>query len=248
MRNELAIKTYKMDYDFLLKNHLNPEMWTKKWTLFEYKTFTISLYIWSIQTYNEQVFYEITLHHRDLDNKLGDTETSQSLFVSFQMDNPELLKRQIASAAYECIVKMEKEHFIPKLQEYKDLLELKIQEKEKLKAICNEFLDDNNITNENIRDAYTDAYIEENGKVIDLLLGVINRNTYSILTDLYITFLDSLDNDPKTKIRKKEIYDKIGKRNYDKVIQEIEEFKKAFGTEEYINDMKNNLEEIQDVN
>ena len=34
MKNELALKVYDIDYSFIIKNYLSPELWEKTWTLF----------------------------------------------------------------------------------------------------------------------------------------------------------------------------------------------------------------------
>ena len=30
-----VLKVYEIDYSFIIKNYLNPEMWSKTWTLFQ---------------------------------------------------------------------------------------------------------------------------------------------------------------------------------------------------------------------
>ena len=53
------IKVYEIDYDFIIKNYLDKELWQKKWTLFVYKdnVFTINLH--SINCKNNAITFEI---------------------------------------------------------------------------------------------------------------------------------------------------------------------------------------------
>ena len=39
MDNLPIIKNFEIDYSFIIKNYLNPELWHKKWNLFIYKNF-----------------------------------------------------------------------------------------------------------------------------------------------------------------------------------------------------------------
>ena len=60
MENKLpAIKVYDIDYSFIIKNYLNPEMWQKTWTLFQYKTFVVTLRLDSINCQKEKIFFQV---------------------------------------------------------------------------------------------------------------------------------------------------------------------------------------------
>lgn len=34
-----TIKVYEIDYDFIIKNYLDPKLWNKSWTVFVYRDF-----------------------------------------------------------------------------------------------------------------------------------------------------------------------------------------------------------------
>lgn len=55
-----AIKVWKMDYSFIIKNYLNPALWQKTWTLFEYKDFVITIKLTKIETENMRIVFRLT--------------------------------------------------------------------------------------------------------------------------------------------------------------------------------------------
>lgn len=241
METGLAIKVWKMDYSFLIKNYLNPEMWEKTWTLFEYKNFKVTLNIWSIQTRNQQIMLDIRTHYS---NESGHWEYKErSITFSMKIEDITFLKRQINTAIYDTFVMVEKE-YIYQTERYKELKQIQYDERDKLEDIARTFLDDNNVTNGTIREAYMDAYIEEYAKVPELISNYVDSQVYMLLTDLYLVWLETLEDDPKKKIRTEEIKEKLGDDSFQEVLDEIEEFKNKFGTEEYEAEMISNLEEV----
>lgn len=242
METGLAIKVWKMDYSFLIKNYLNPEMWEKEWTLFEYKNFKVTMHIWSIQTRNQQILLDIRVHYGDNEGRWDYKE--QTINFSMKIEDITFLKRQINTAIFNCMVNVERECFITKTNQYRELVDIRIEERRKLGKIAKNFLTENGVTNENLVDAYIDAYIDEYAKVPDMLSNYVDSKVYTELTDLYLVWLGTLEDDPKKTIRAEEIKKKIGESTYDEVMEEIQEFKNQFGTEEYEAEMISNLEEV----
>ena len=241
MENRIVIKQWKMDWDFLIKNYLNPEMWEKTWTLFQYKEFTITLNIYCIYTKNDSISFDIRCHYQRNGYK---TYKEETISCSLKIEDLTFLKRQINSAIFNVIVYMETDKYIRDSEEYYHLLDMKDQEQEKLSDIAEAFLNEHNVTNENIREAYIDAYISEYEKVRDMIDDYINENIYRHCTDFYLIWLDTLKDDPKKKIRTEEIQKKLGNDEYERIMSEIKEYEKYMQTEEFTEDMKNNLEDI----
>ena len=238
------IKVFEMDYSFLMKNYLNPELWHKTWTLFEYKTFRVTLNIYSINTKNEKITFEIRTHFINPDCETGDCETEQDIVCSLKIEDITFLKRQINNAIYNAMIMMEKVYFIEETTEYKQMVDQYNAEKVKLRRIATEFLDNSGVTNENIRDAYIDAYIEEYSKMPELVSDYVNSQLYLVLPDLYLTFLSTLKDDPKKEIRTREIQEKLGDTTYKKILQDIKDYTIYMETENFENEMKSNLEEV----
>lgn len=69
-----AIKTWKMDYSFIIKNYLNPALWQKTWTLFEYKDFTVTIKLTRIETKDMRIIFWMNLLDHSRSFVWGDQE------------------------------------------------------------------------------------------------------------------------------------------------------------------------------
>lgn len=242
METGLVLKVYKMNYEFLIKNYLDRAMWEKQWTLFEYKQYKVTMNIWSIMTRTEQISLDIRLHY--VDEKGYSDYKERTVSFSLKIEDITFLKRQINSAIFELMVNVERETVIFNTEYCNTLQGMKHEEKEKLTKIAEEFLDKANVTNEHLRDAYIDAYVDEYSKVPGMIVDYIQSRTYQELPDLYLTWLSCLEDDPKKEIRTKEIQNALDADRYEELLQEVEEYKQYMQTEDYEEEMKSNLEEV----
>lgn len=242
METGLVLKVYRMNYEFLIKNYLDRRMWERQWTLFEYKQYKVTMNIWSIMTRTEQISLDIRLHYTD-DNGYSNYK-ERTISFSLKIEDITFLKRQINSAIFDLIVTVERETKICKTEYYYNLQEMKCNEKEKLTNIAEEFLDSVNVTNDNLREAYIDAYIDEYAKVPKMISDYIESRVYQELPDLYLTWLSCLEDDPKTEIRTKEIQESFDADEYEELMKTVEEFKQYMETEDYTEEMQSNLEEV----
>ena len=110
----------------------------------------------------------------------------------------------------------------------------------KLEEIANEFLDDQGVTNEEIREAYVNYYVDKNEKVYDLINQYTNKMKYRMITDFYLIFLQATKDDERIKI----IEDKIGKEKIEETLAEIKEYEEYMETNAFKAEMEGNLEEI----
>lgn len=242
MNNLPTIKVWDVDYSFILKNYLNPELWNKTWTLFQYKDMKVTLNIYSIYTKDEKIMFEIRTIYPSEDGKLYSAE--EDVVCSLKIEDITFLKRQINSAIFASFVSVEKRRYIYTSKEYINLLEVQDNEECKLRKIAEEFLDKNNITSNNIRDAYIDAYVDEYSAMSYKMEDYISSKIYTEIPEMYLTFLSCLTNDPKTEIRTKEIQEKLTEKEFKKIMDEIEEFKEYMETDEYKDEMEENLKEV----
>ena len=245
MENLPIIKVFKIDYSFLMKNYLNPELWKKEWTLFAYKTFTITLQIYSIKTKEEKITFLITVYNHDINSNGIDNKCTNYIECSLKLEALTFLKRQINSCIFNTICSMEKMYFILETDECRELLDKKYEERSRLRQYAEEFLDECGVTSYACREAYIEAYVDENEQVVNLIEDYISAKAYTMLPDLFLTFLSTLEDDPKKEIRTKEIEFAIGSEYYKDVMERIQEFKLEFEDEENFEaEMKSKLEEV----
>ncbi len=243
MKNQLAIKIFKMDYEFLLKNYLNPELWQKEWTLFEFRFYKITMNLYSIYTKNEKIYFEISIRYMNPDTHSNLT-IEKMIDFSLKIDNIDFLKRKINTAIWEGMQSLESS-MIEREDEYQDLEEMRSDERERLRDIAEEFLEDNNITHPDIVEAYTDAYVDAYEKVYDMMQEYKSNRKFHVATDFYLTWLNSLEDDSKDKKwRLDKVEESLDHSELLKVQKEISEYQEYLETEEWIDEAKKNLESL----
>lgn len=239
MENGIVIKKYEVDYSFIIRNYLSPKMWEKVWTLFLYKNFRFTLQINSISVYSTvKITFRI-----NLDN--GDFKDFE--FADYDVDHPNLnvLKRQIDGAIKRLIHNYEN-HLIVSTTEYRELREKADEEKEKLRDIASDFLDDNGITLSDIRDAYIDKFVDDNWKGYTYISAYIDNMVYKLATDLWLIYAKSTNNSSLEE----DIKDSLSDTEYQNKLNEIQDYINMMKDDssdayvDYFYDAQNNLQSI----
>lgn len=236
----LALKVYDVDYSFIIKNYLDENLWEKEWTIFVYKKFKVMLRLDSINVKTKAIWFEVFIDDNSEDNKSWNTRVSDSFKYTLSIDDINILKKSLNSTVFSLIKKLEEERYIENTDKYKQLDEMKRDERERLQHIAEDFLDNEGVTNDEIREAYIDYYIDKNEKVYDLKNDFVSEMKYTILTDFYVAFLDAVNDKERLEI----IKFKVGQVELENILNEIEEYKEYMETEQFENDMQENLEEI----
>lgn len=239
MENGIVIKKYEVDYSFIIRNYLSPKMWEKVWTLFLYKNFRFTLQINSILVYSTvKITFRI-----NLDN--GDFKDFE--FADYDVDHPNLnvLKRQIDGAIKRLIHNYEN-YLIVSTTEYRELREKADEEKEKLRDIASDFLDDNGITLSDIRDAYIDKFVDDNWKGYTYLSAYVDNMAYKLATDLWLIYAKSTNNSSLEE----DIKDSLSDTEYQNKLNEIQDYINMMKDDssdayvDYFYDAQNNLQSI----
>lgn len=207
--NNLVIKRYEVDYSFIIKNYLDESLWNKKWTLFVYKNYTFYLELYEIQVKNKRICFKISFN-----------DLTYFIFYYKEQSNIDVLKKQINGAIF-YLIEMYEHTLIRKEKEYQKIEEGKDEEINLLTEIAEEFLDENNVSNDEIRQAYIDKYVDDNTKTDNYLLDYISIREYRVLTDLYLIYTKaSGDNDRYNNVNK------IAKKepNYNELMEEVNEY------------------------
>lgn len=248
MGNKLpAIKVYDIDYSFIIKNYLNPEMWQKTWTLFQYKTFVVTLQLTYINCQNEKITLRIKIKDNSSEHKYAyawginsDKDAIDDVYYSLKINNLNFLKNSVENSVFNAIESLEKYNILAS-KDYLDLKEMYSNEKESLKKIAEDFLDANDVSNEDIREAYIDTYVSNNTQLDVYLTRMIDRKQHLIFPDLYLVFANATRND-KTVKKWEEIL--AENNNIEELKTEILEYLEYMQSEDFENDMNSNLEEI----
>jgi hypothetical protein len=248
MENKLpAIKVYDIDYSFIIKNYLNPEMWQKTWTLFQYKTFVVTLQIDYINCAEEKICFKVTLKDNSTENlynyewgKNTDKKAHCMAYYSLKINDINFLKREINSRVFDCIILLEKYNILAS-EECAGLEYEYSNETELLTQIAERFLDDNGVSNEDIRDAYIDAYVNNNSKLDIYKSRLIETLQYQTFSDLYLVYANATGDE---KVINKWEETLSENNNLGELKDEIKEYLEYMNTEEFQQDSVSCLEEI----
>lgn len=237
----LILKVYDIDYSFIIKNYLDEKLWEKEWTIFIYKTFVITLSLSSIDVRNKKIFFEvkITDNGQEFSNIYG-KRSMKEFSYNLSIENINILKKTLNLTIFELIQKIELEFYIQKTDRYFELTEMKETEQEKLQEIAEDFLDNEGVTNDEIREAYIEYYIDKNEKVWDLRNQYEGKMKYNMLTELYLIFLKATNDNERYKL----VESYVSENRLDEVLEEIKEYEEYMETDEFVEEMQCNLEEI----
>ena len=184
------IKVYKIDYEFIISNYLQPRLWQKVWNLFVYKEHTFTLNLFSIDTKNKKIKFEIRK------NGWWNYE-----FVDYSIENTSLkiLKQQINGALFR-LMKSWECRMIEQTDGYKAIENSRDEERNRLRDIACNFLDENGVTNNDIRDVYIDNYVTKNEKTWTMLQNYVDYYEYNYCTDMLLTFCKITGDESREKI------------------------------------------------
>lgn len=241
MEKGLSLKVYDVDYSFIIKNYLDEKLWDKEWTIFIYKNFQIILRLYSIDVRQKTIWFEVEIQDGNKENKSYWTKSRKDIFKYFlSTENINILKQSLNLTIFCLMQTLEEEAYIKYTEDYYKLETMRSEESEKLEEIANDFLDNEGVTNEEIREAYIGYYVDKNENVYLLIDDYLNKMKYRMITDFYIVFLQAINDKERIKI----IENKISSEELEKTFEKIKEYEEYIETEEFKEEMEQNLEEI----
>lgn len=226
------LKIYDVDYSFIISNYLDKELWKMKWNLFVYKENVFTLNLHSIDTKNNKICFEILYNKQRW--------IRQTIWYDIDNTSIDILKNQINGAIFR-LMEEEDCDLCRETDGYRSVEELYSGEADRLRKIAEDYLDDNNITLEDVREAYIDNYVDNHRQMDTMLNEYLSSHKYRYLTEMMVIFtkitndiarFDAIRNAIQDDNRIKEIEDKI------------KEFDIYFNSEEYEEDMVDELEGI----
>lgn len=226
------IKVYKIDYDFIISNYLDKSLWKKRWNLFVYKDHVFTLNLYSINTKNEEIRFEITYNKRQYSSELID--------YNIQNTSIKILKQQINGAMFR-LMEREDESMARSSSGYQAVYNAYRDEDFRLREIAESFLDDQGIEIEEVRDAYIERYVYNNAKMSTMLHNYLDGVRYTFLTELLLVFTKVTDD---TK-RYETVCNAVGNKGNIALIESaVEQFVQEMETDDYEEEMTNALESL----
>lgn len=238
MKNEIALKTYDIDYSFLINNYLDQNLWDRQWTLLVYKDTKISLSLHGIRCQKPiNIEFKVTV---ETHGKRDSNTTSYDL----SNGNLTVLKKQINGCIKLGIEYCER-WCIEGEDGYRELADAISEEEDRLREIAEEYLDDNNITLSDVRDAYIDRYVSDNAKGYTYRTNYMNGRKYMVFSDLWLLVAKLTNDDGLYNSVVGKLQNTI---NFDDLVEEIDSFISEMNADKdseeydtYMRNMQDNL-------
>lgn len=228
-----ALKVWKIDWEFIISNYLDKSLWNKRWHLFQYKDIIIDIWLYKIDCENDTVCFKINM------NKLS-YWGYESVEYNIKNTSIKILQQQINGAMWR-LIKSYEDNLIKDTDGYRQIISHRSEEEDRLREIANDFLDDNGVTNSDIRDAYIDKFVCNNSKLDIMLSNYLSYNRYHHATELMLAFCSATNREESKKEVLEATKNDLGIPG---VMKEVNEFMETFDSEEYYDEMCSELEAI----
>lgn len=225
-----TIKVYEIDYDFIIKNYLDPKLWNKSWTVFIYRDFVFTLRMTKIAVISNTITFEVKL------NKYWD---SRHFDYNIENSNISFLKKSLLGTIKRLISDYERRE-IKDTEGYGALEQNLLEAEHRLEKIANDFLDDEGITNKEIREVYVENYVDNNSEYWSKLDEYVDSLEYTVCTDLYMIFAEATNDESL----KDTVQCYLDDGETERIQKELEEYCEYVDSDEWLEDVKEELESI----
>lgn len=228
-----ALKVWKIDWEFIISNYLDKSLWNKKWHLFQYKDIIIDIWLYKIDCEDDTVWFKINMNKSSY-------WVYETVEYNIKNTSIKILQQQINGAMWR-LIKSYEDALIRDTDGYKQITSYRSEEEDRLREIANDFLDDNGVTNSDIRDAYIDKFVCNNLKLDIMLNNYLSYNRYHHATELMLAFCSATNREDSKKEVLEATKNDLGIAG---VMKEVNEFMETLDSEEYNDEMYSELEAI----
>lgn len=231
--NQISTKLYKLNFHELIQNATNRAYWTKKWTIFSYENNTIEFTLSSIDIINNKLIGRLVLTG-------GVSWNSPSTSITIPLQDEHFLERALNA---ELVGKVDSlflnlgEQDLYKSDGYLELSRLESEFKDTLEDIAKAFLNENNVYNDTIREAYIDRYIDDNEKSFSRDYILENRNNTYVAPRITFTYIMGFEDKANRIV---ELADDV---DYEWIVEEAEELRQKMEDDD-LGEYEENLEDI----
>lgn len=252
MKNSLSTKLVYLDLKTIMENYRKPEFWEKDWLIFKSKELEITWSITSIDVLSNTIKSCICFRAGHI-TRGGKKFWFPSAFTSkhdwyyetvcrpIPIENSdytqEAFDRNILNTILSSIRYLEME-FARDTYEYKKALELEDEQRERLEEIAEEFLDEKGVSNESIRDAYIEKYVDDNKE--NYRDKVLENSRFRFFKTAYLHVCSWFGNDKAFEEHKTLLKKFITKKQIFKILEKTKEMQ----SDEWVEEMKDQLEDI----
>ena len=169
MENKLSTVLTRIDLKELLEHYTDKALWGKKWTIYDYGGINVRVELFSIEVAQNMISLCVTV-------TLAKSGEKAYGFIYVPINHceyrQETFERRLYGEAKDSLSELEKVR-TKRLPDYEAADNYRDEKKEKLEEEAKAWLDDKGVTNESIRDAYIEAFIEANTEDVDEMVNAI---------------------------------------------------------------------------
>ena len=246
MNTNISTNLVVLDLDVILKNYAKKEFWKKKWTIYKHDDLEIEAYISNINVDQGLVRLEVHPKHARYQKYNMLSPIWVSMWTSYEdieipFDNPEynktIFKNQLLNTCLRIIKNVERDAMetFPEYEKINDLME---KERIFFEGLAKEFLDSHNITDEDIRKSYMSAYLEKCCKDREIMDKFVESKRYKVIGPEYLILISYFNDKEMFEIYKNRI-DNLKEKD----LEELWEYGRKIDTEEYRQQMMEELTE-----
>jgi len=199
MRDVTPVRT-EIDFDYIVENFLEKELWEKTWRIFNYDNTLVIMNLEQIDVKRKKIIFKLRVDDfEDEDYEI----TTFSVPYQKEHRNVTVFKKDL-DYSIRLIYDMLDDNYIRKTKEYKDAIKREDEYKEKLKKRANNILDEDDVTNEEIRRIFVEEYAYENSE--NFTRDVENKLKWKFMGHVIKTYFSLVGNDEEyEKICKKQL-------------------------------------------
>ncbi len=201
MKN-ISTKLIYIDYKDLIANYKNPEFWGKKWTIYDYANIKAELAINCIDCYKNEIVMGLNVDYKGNKKKCYKSKTMAYIgnykeayyngTFAVPIDHPEytnnIFKNKIYGKVQDIISSIEKS-LICEFPNYVAETDRLDELEDTWEKLAGNWLDDKGVEDDDIRQAYIDAYINScRKKTADYRNYIIKTNTDKVLAKELLLF------------------------------------------------------------
>lgn len=178
--NQISTVLYRINFKYIIDNCLNRELWKKEWTIYDYDNFKVLMRLRSINITDNSLDIKVYSPPR-----MGSWSTVSIISIPMHKDhfNETVFYQKLFTSMRDVISGVERDT-IRNTSIYDTALEMETAREKANEQRAVEYLDNEGVTDEKIREAYIEKYVSDNR--VDLTSDVIIRLKYTIHTSRYL--------------------------------------------------------------
>ena len=215
MKSSISTKVRKVNFKEIIENITDKRNWERITEIFKYGDCSVILSLSRIDVISSKIQFQLAFS-----SKLtkGNVENTFEIPLSIENYNEEVINNKLCTRVIEGFSEVGRRETLVYDTAYYGLDSLEEELAEHLEEIATDYLDENNITNEHIRDNYIENFIEDN-TFKDLRWSYVVKKGISMFVPAKVSFCMLMGNKAKAEEVRK-LRDK-NKEKLDELISEI---------------------------